>query len=192
MRLFVAVELAPAVAERLDAFGSELQRRTAALSPHARVTWIPVGRLHLTVRFIGEVDDAQAAAIGAALGPSLEVPGFELGFEGAGAFPSRGAPRVLWAGISQGLEALKVLEREVSTRLATCGIAREDRPYAPHLTLARVREGARLRVAPLFEGLADSSFGTMPVDAITLFHSRLSPRGPTYVPVQRTSLHGRT
>ena len=65
---------------------------------------------------------------------------------------------------------------------------RSRRPYSPHLTLARVREAAGLRSASLLDGLEDRSLGTTRIDAITLFQSRLSPKGPTYVPLLRTSL----
>lgn len=186
------MELDPAIAHRLGAFGAELRQRTAAMSPDARVTWIPPERLHLTVRFIGEVDEPRAAAIAAVLKSPLAVSAFELDFAGAEAFPARGAPRVLWAGIARGVEGLKALEREVSDRLTTCGVPPDDRAYRPHLTLARVREGSRLRRDPLFDGIGESRFGTMPVDAITLFHSRLSPKGPTYTPLQRTHLANAT
>jgi 2'-5' RNA ligase len=187
VRLFVAVELAPAIAHALAAFEGDLQRRITALFPQARLTWVPAERLHLTVRFIGEVDDA--ANIAAALSPPLATRAFEVEFTGAGAFPARGTPRVLWAGVSKGVDELTALEQEVSERLLGAGVAREDRPYRPHLTLARVREGSRLKAAPLFDGIANTRFGAMPADAITLFHSKLSPKGPTYVALQRTALH---
>jgi 2'-5' RNA ligase len=83
------------------------------------------------------------------------------------------------------------LEREVGARLAPCGFPPEDRPYRPHLTLARVREPEGLRTAPLVEGLADRTLGTARIAAITLFESRLSPKGPAYAPRARTALsHG--
>ena len=81
-------------------------------------------------------------------------------------------------------------ETDVSDRLAGCGVPRKDRRYRPHLTLARVRDAADLRAGMLLNGLIDRAFGRTLVDAITLFESRLSPRGPTYVPRQRTPLHG--
>ena len=112
--------------------------------------------------------------------------------EGAGAFPPRGAPRVLWAGVGEGADAVCSLEREVSERLAARGVEREDRPYRPHLTLARVRDPSGLRSGPLFENLADRRFGATSVDAITLFQSRMSPKGSTYVSLQRTPLRRRT
>ena len=111
--------------------------------------------------------------------------------EGAGAFPPTGAPRVLWAGIGGGTGAISALEQEVSERLAACGVEREDRPYRPHLTLARVLDASGLRSGPLLEKLTDRRFGATPVDAIRLFQSRTSPKGLTYVSLQRTPLRRR-
>src|SRR5439155_1260078 len=88
----------------------------------------------------------------------------------------------------QASQAALDLENAVGARLAPLAFECEDRPYAPHLTLARVREAGGLRPIPLFEGLAEQSIGTTKVDAITLFQSKLSPKGPTYVAMQRTPL----
>src|SRR5207302_1775918 len=124
-------------------------------------------------------------AICGALEPPVSISPFDLTLAGAGAFPKRGAPRVLWAGVTAGREELLLAEREISSRLATLGIPEEERAYSPHLTLARVREPAGLRSARLLEGLTDKRFGTVRIDAITLFHSKLSPKGPTYTPLLR-------
>jgi 2'-5' RNA ligase len=188
VRLFVAVELDAGVAQKLAEFSDELRRRAMSLAPGARMTWVGPGQLHVTVRFIGEADAAQAAAIAAALQPELPVKTFDMIVEGAGAFPPTGAPRVLWAGITGGAGELSALEQEVSERLGACGVEREDRPYRPHLTLARVRDASGLRSKPLFEKLAGRGFGTTPVEAITLFQSRTSPQGATHMPLQRTPL----
>jgi 2'-5' RNA ligase len=142
----------------------------------------------VTSRFIGEVNDVKAAVIAGALLQELSVQSFDFVIEGAGAFPERGAPRVLWAGIASGREGLVAVEAEVSERLAACGLEREDRPYRPHITLARVREPAGLRSAALFETLADRRFGTSRVEAITLFQSRTSPKGAVHTPLYRTPL----
>jgi len=92
---------------------------------------------------------------------------------------------VLWVGVVAGREELLLAEREISSRLATLGIPEEERAYSPHLTLARVREPAGLRSARLLEGLTDNRLGTVRIDAITLFHSKLSSKGPTYTPLLR-------
>lgn len=192
MRLFVAVEIDPSVTQALADFGAALRRKARDLAPDARIGWVGTEQLHVTSRFIGEVNDARAAAIAGALLQELAVTPFDLVVKGAGAFPERGAPRVLWAGIAAGREGLVAVEAEVSARLAACGVDREDRPYRPHVTLARVREPAGLRSAALFETLADRRFGTSRVEAVTLFQSRTSPKGAVYTPLHRTSLGRRT
>ncbi len=192
MRLFVAAEIGERLADRAVELIRELQKRTADAAPRARLTWLAVNRLHITIRFIGEVDDVRAAAIVAALQPPLDVPPFDLTLAGVGVFPKSGPPRVVWTGIEQGRDDLIALERELSSRLTTLAKAPEGRPYSPHLTLARVREAAGLRPASLLEGLEDRSLGTTRIDATTLFQSRLSPKGPTYVPLSRTALGRRT
>jgi len=183
VRLFVGVDVGPQVAEAFTAVSDELRARASSLAPRARITWVPADRAHVTVRFIGHVDDAAAGTITAVLAPPLAVTPFDLAVRGVGAFPPSGSPRVIWAGLAGGVEPLTDVEREVSARLETCGIARVERPYHPHLTVARVKEGGGLRARALLEGLTERPFGTTRVEAITLFESRLSPKGPTYVPL---------
>jgi 2'-5' RNA ligase len=188
VRLFVAVAIDAATHARVGEVIGDLQRAATAHAPRARITWIPPERLHLTVRFIGDVDEARAAAIGAALKAPFATQAFDLLLGGIGAFPPSGPPRVVWAGIAQGARELGELEREVSERLAACEVPNADRPFRPHLTLARVRDAAGLRTGRLLEGLRDRDLGRTRVDAITLFQSRLSPEGPTYVQLQSTPL----
>ena len=121
MRLFVAVEIDPQVVAKLAQCVDELRQRVQARAPDARVTWVPPDRLHVTVRFIGETDEVQSKRIASALAPAADIEPFELACHGVGAFPERGAPRVLWAGISAGADGLAALEQEVSARLAACG-----------------------------------------------------------------------
>ena len=188
MRLFVAVEIDQSVTQALADFSAALRRKAQALAPRARIGWVSPEQLHVTSRFIGEVNDEKAASVAGALLEQLAVQPFDLVMQGAGAFPERGAPRVLWAGIAAGREGLVAVEAEISARLALCGIEREERAYHPHVTLARVREPAGLRPAALFATLADRRFGTSRVEAITLFQSRTSPKGAVYTPLHRTPL----
>jgi 2'-5' RNA ligase len=190
VRLFVAAEIGEAVAVRAAELSRELQQRAADAAPSAKVTWIPADRLHLTVRFIGEVDDVRAAAIRDALEAPLGIAPFSLTLAGAGAFPTGGAPRVLWAGVATGRDELLLAEREITLRLASIGVPADQRAYSPHLTLARVRDPAGLRSPRLLDGLTDTTLGTVRIDAITLFHSKLSPKGPTYTPLLRIRLGG--
>jgi 2'-5' RNA ligase len=185
MRLFIAADIGDALAARALELIGELRKRAEHHAPGARVTWLAAGRLHITLTFIGEVDDARGAAIAAALTPPIPGEPFELTLEGTGAFPKSGPSRVLWAGVGRGRDELIAAQRHVSARLMPLGVPLEERPYSPHLTLARVREASGLRPAALFDGLLDRRLGTTRIDAITLFQSKLSPNGPTYVPLLR-------
>lgn len=187
MRLFTAIELGDAVRGKVTAITSALRARVEQTASRARVTWIGEERLHLTVRFIGEVEAPLAERIISALRLPLPLSPFTIGFGRLGAFPARGAPRVIWIGIAEGRDAVVRVESAISERLLDLGIPKEDRPYGPHLTLARIREPAGLRAASLFEGLTPN-LGQARVDAITLFQSKLSPKGPTYTALERTPL----
>ena len=188
MRLFVAVTVDAGPLDAVQALAGELRRRAGDLAPGARITWIPAERMHLTVRFIGQVDGPGAERVTAALAPALPQPPFRMTLGGAGVFPERGAPRVLWVGVQAGAAELRTVARTVTDRLAVVGVAPEDRGFSPHLTLARVRDAAGLRSRAWLSSLESAPLGTTRVDAITLYESRLSPKGPTYVPLQRSPL----
>jgi 2'-5' RNA ligase len=190
MRLFVGIEIAPAVVTATIELVAQLQAASATLAPRSRITWVTPERLHITIRFIGHVNDARADEVRALLAPPLALDPFDLTIAGVGTFPPKGPPRVVWAGLDEGRDQLLALEPTVSERLARAGVPREERPYNPHLTLARVRDAAGLRSAPLVGSVRDIRLGTTTVDAITLFESRLSPNGPTYVGLARTPLVG--
>lgn len=191
MRLFIAAEIGPTIAAAAGQLVEELRLRTVRLAPQAKVTWIPPERLHLTVRFIGSTDDERYRAIQRVLESPIDVAPFVLAIAGIGSFPKSGPPRVIWAGVSSGRDRLDEIEREVTARLEKVGIEPEDRAYSPHLTLARVRWAAGLKAAVLLERHRDTPLGSTRVQAITLLESRLSPKGPTYVPLMHTPL-GRT
>jgi 2'-5' RNA ligase len=192
VRLFVGVALDSSAAAAIGDFVDALRRRTADAAPRARVTWVRQEQLHVTVRFIGNVDEAVAQAVSHALAPPIGVPPFDLEIGGTGTFPERGAPRVFWAGIASGTLSLAAAEREITGRLSGCGIDPESRPYHPHITLGRVKVPTGLRAAELLAGVTDRRFGASRVDAITLFQSVPSPKGHTYVALQPTPLAWRT
>jgi RNA 2',3'-cyclic 3'-phosphodiesterase len=188
MRLFTGIELDAAVVSAAGELVAELARRCNRLAPRARVAWIVPERMHITVRFIGHQNDEVCTRVRAALDDPMPVPPFTLTIGGLGAFPPRGSPRVLWVGLSGDLDRLHAVERAVTARLARVGVVPEDRPYSPHLTLGRVKEPGGLKALPLFQGVSDIALGRTSVEAITLFESRVSSKGPTYIPLQRTAL----
>ena len=187
--MFVAVEIGTKVQAVASRVIDELKRRTVQIAPRARVAWVKPGLLHLTVRFIGEVDADRTEQILGALGVPLRARAFDLTFAGAGTFPPGRPPRVIWAGIREGLKEIKEVEREVRSRLE--GLLPpdgDDRAYNPHLTLGRVKNPSGLRPAALLDGLEAAVLGVVRVGAVTLFESRLSASGPTYVVLRRTEL----
>ena len=189
MRLFVGIEISPAAVNATTELIAELRAARTTLAPRSRIAWVTAERLHITVRFIGHVDDRRADEIRAVLAPPLALDPFDLTIAGVGTFPPKGPPRVVWAGLTVGSAELIAIESTVSERLVRAGVPREERTYNPHLTLARVRDAAGLRPAS-FAGFGEIGLGTTSVDAITLFESRLSPKGPTYAALARTPLVG--
>jgi 2'-5' RNA ligase len=165
-----------------------LKRRTEQRAPHARVSWVKPEHLHLTVQFIGPVDTALGERIWMALAPPLRAPAFDLTIERTGTFPPNRPPRVIWAGIGKGIDNLRSVEREVRARLDGLLHPTDERDYHPHLTLGRVKSPAGLRPVLLLEGLESHVFGVVRVSAVTLFESRLSSSGPTYIALGRSEL----
>jgi RNA 2',3'-cyclic 3'-phosphodiesterase len=188
VKLFVAVEIGQEVQHAASRVIEELRRRTGQSAPRARVTWVKPEQLHITVRFIGHVDAAMSERLLAALERPLDVPAFSLAIEGTGTFPPKRPSRVIWAGVTVGLDQLREVEREVGVRLEPLISSVIDRDYHPHVTLGRVKIPVGLRPAVLLEGLEDTGFGVVQVGAVTLFESRLSSTGPTYVALGRTEL----
>jgi 2'-5' RNA ligase len=188
MRLFVAIDTGPDVAAAIGAIVAELKPRAARLAPQSRLTWASPERVHITLRFIGEVDDERARAITRVLERGVPLLPFNVDVGGLSAFPEQGQPRVLWVGLTAGLESVRRLEDLVSARLEQADVAREARPFHPHITLARVRDAAGLRPSVLFHELADASLGTVAVSSYTLCESRQSSRGTEYIPLVRSRL----
>jgi 2'-5' RNA ligase len=188
VRLFIALDVGAAIQRAAAGVSDELKQRAARVAPRARVSWVKPERMHVTVRFIGEADEPQRAAILSALAPALSASTFDLTIQGIGSFPPGRPPRVLWAGVAAGLEALRAVEREVAARLDGLPIPRTAGDYNPHLTLARVKHPAGLRAETLCAGLENVVLGTVAVEAVTLFESRRSSTEPVYVAHGRTPL----
>jgi len=180
MRLFVAVELSAEVRAAAARLVDELRQRCHRVAPRARVSWVPTERMHLTLRFIGEADQTRTRAIEQVLTPPFHARPFEIVLAGAGVFPGAGPPRVIWAGVLTGQDALTALCQEVSARLASVGVPDEPRPFSAHLTLGRVREPAGLRTRSMLEGLTHRALGGSLVTDAVLFESRSGGQGPEY------------
>ena len=184
MRTFIAIELGDAIRERL----AHAQERLRAC--RCGVKWVRPEQIHLTVKFLGEIDEGAAADVAAAMAAAAEgVGGLDLRVAGLGAFPPRGAPRVVWAGIEEPSGRLATLHKRLDLELEKLGIERETRPFHPHATLGRVKDrraGRPLRA--LIDTQRTAEFGARTVDDMVLLRSVLSPTGPTYTPLHRQPL----
>ncbi len=168
VRLFVAVDLPAGVREGLVALCGGV--------PGAR--WVDPDQLHLTLRFIGEVDGGQFRDIATALG-AVGGPPFDLRLDGLGHFPPRGAPRVLWVGVERS-EPLRSLRSRIESALADLGIAREGRKFAPHITLARLKGTPPARVGRFFEDHPLFRAPPFTVESFRLYSSTLGRRGASH------------
>src|SRR6185503_14853417 len=132
MRLFVAVDLSE---EARRAMAAEQKRIAAALGGRqTSVKWVRPEHMHLTLVFLGSVDEARAGAVVDAIGRDVDAAPFDMVFDGVGVFPPHGEPRVLWTGVRQGAAELVTLHRELGQRAGALGIALDERAFHPHLT----------------------------------------------------------
>jgi 2'-5' RNA ligase len=188
VRLFAGIEVDDAVRERAAAIA---QSAREALDAALAIRWVPPQNLHITLWFFGEVPERAAADILNAIERPFFEPSFEMHVAGLGAFPQAGIPRLLWLGIETGRASLTELHADLATRLRPLGFEPERRPMSPHMTLGRVkgvRAGARpLQLRALWRDLPADA-GICRVRTLTLFRSRLSPKGAAYEALVRVPL----
>ncbi|GBD11989.1 RNA 2',3'-cyclic phosphodiesterase [bacterium HR23] len=179
LRLFVALELPEAVQQALASTWAPLRQAERG------VKWVPPQGIHLTLKFLGEVAEARLPLLEGPLARVAQGSApLRLRVGQAGAFPSLSAPRVLWAGLEGDLEPLARLQQAVEEALVPLGFPQEERPFTPHLTLGRVRDGlSPLERRRLGRAVAqvlpppDLSFG---VGHLSLMQSTLTPQGAVY------------
>lgn len=165
IRLFAGIELPDDVRHKLGGLACGL--------PGAK--WVPVENLHVTLRFIGDIDEGKARDIDAALG-GVRAAAFDLALKEIGFFGPARAPRVLWAGVERGA-ALNGLHAKVEKAVVEAGIAPEGRKFKPHITLARFRERPPSRLGDYISGNGMFHAGPFAVERFTLFSSQLKPGG---------------
>jgi len=166
--LFVGIDLPSAIDDHLAFVGGGI--------PGAR--WLDTDQLHITLRFIGEVDGGMQRRIEAAL-ERVEHPVFSLSVAGVGAFPPRGEPRTLWAGVDD-TAPLQALHERIERTLVRLGLDPEARNYTPHISLARLRRSPSRKVAEFMQHHALLRTASFEVDSFSLYSSVLSPRGSKY------------
>ena len=183
MRLFVALQIPAEVREAFSKLADELRQIEGAAGRSAP-GWVRTENLHVTLKFIGETLPDKLGAIRAALSSVKSNQDVTLDFRGLGFFPNEKWPRVFWAGMETSLN-LKPLAIDVDQSLEKVGIARETRPFAPHLTLARFEPpGVTEHLRAAIQKNAGRSFGLYRASAFHLIESELKPSGAEYTTVQ--------
>lgn len=175
MRVFLATEV-PAAARRL--IRDLIERESEKALP---VKWVAFENLHITLKFLGEIDEGKKGKITPAIAAVCQRHRpFTVILEGLGCFPGPRNPRVLWVGVEQGAAAVGALAAELEEALARFGFDKEGR-FHPHLTIGRVKRPCRV------EGLLESKIRTDPfeVASVVLFSSTLRPEGPSYDELER-------
>lgn len=192
MRIFLGIDLDSQVRAQIDHFIEGMQ----GFAPDAR--WMRSESLHITLKFIGEQTPAQVEAIAGSL-RRVQASAFNLSVSGYGFFPTAKAPRVFWIGVSP-VPELAALAASIDATTSETGIPREERPFSPHLTLARGGAGGRSGSPKWRKGdtqnaifvtlqkrlatIQELSFGTMTAREFILYQSRLSPTGSKYTKLQ--------
>lgn len=178
MRLFYALELP-----------SDIQTALGRLqSPDARdYRWVDPALMHLTLAFLGEQPEDQLSVL-QRIGSDVASVSHEgvLRLGKAGSFGSRRAPRVLWIDLDGDVEALIGVQSRLAEQLGRAGFPLEDRPFAPHVTLARRRDGAQ--GGPPNSWPPEVPHAAIALDELALMQSRLSPRGPSYTPLAKFAI----
>ncbi len=179
MRLFVAIDLPVGIKEQLAVMSCGL--------PGAR--WVRSEQLHLTLRFIGEVDSVLFHAIREALSLVGATP-FSMQLDGVGYFPPRKKPRVVWAGIRENPDLVRLRNR-IESALVRTGLAPEQRKFSPHITLARLNRTPSSRVGRYLEDHALFRSPEFRVDRFLLYSSVLGRNGASHRVEEEYPLSGR-
>jgi RNA 2',3'-cyclic 3'-phosphodiesterase len=189
-RVFVAIPLPEPAVERVT---SLVEAVRGAADPGARdVRWVRLDGLHLTLRFIGPIEEDRLPAVREAMDVVARgIAPFDVAIDGAGAFPSVGRPRALWLGVTRGDDRLAAAASALDDALAPIGLELSDRPYRAHLTLARA-DG--VRAAPnVARRLVDAAAGLelqFMVTELVLFESVQGGGPARYVRLNAAPMSG--
>jgi 2'-5' RNA ligase len=187
LRVFCAVELPEEVRDAAATHAARLRRDF----PEARASWARAASLHVTLKFLGEVERARVATLSRASAAAVEgFAPFSLSVEEAGTFPPRGAARVLWLGVRDESGGLTRLQRRLEAECEASGFPSESRAFKPHLTIARLR--ASKDALPISDAHRRETFGpySFKVSELVVMRSELGPGGSRYTPLSRHGLRG--
>ena len=179
IRAFIAIELPDAASDALSSVQGGLRAER-----HPYVKWVDPGGIHLTLKFLGNIDAGKVLAITDAIARAAQgVSPFRLKLGGLGAFPNPRRPNVIWVAVTGDVERLASLQRGIDRLLVPLGFSPESRPFTAHLTLGRLREGAsageRQRIGEFLATVQPEEVH-FEVGEVSLMRSTLTPSGALY------------
>jgi len=168
-RLFVAIDLPESTKQFL-----------VDLDPNIRgVRWTDATQVHLTLSFFGDVPEDVDLALREKLS-AIQFGAFFLPITGAGTFPPKGPPKIIWIGVGRGHPHLFQVHKRVQEAALAAGIEPELRPWHPHITIARCRDVAPQSIRKFLQSNVDLDAGMIRVEAFHLYSSKLTPAGPIH------------
>jgi len=176
MRLFVAIDMPAEIKEILTGLRVDMPG----------VRWVPPEQLHLTLLFLGEIAPESLDRLCNRLA-AIALPPFRLTFDRTGCFPHHGSPKILWAGVKQ-QPALAGLARRIREAAEICGILTDEKPFAPHITLARVKQPTACNAAGFINRLISAKKLSIPVRNFILYQSRLTQQGALHDAIRQFPL----
>ncbi len=188
MRCFIAIEIPDAIQALLLCVQEELKRNIRGAS------WVKRGNIHLTLRFLGDVAPNQISTIKNAIEKvANRRPPFSMKIGGIGAFPNPTRPRIIWAGVKTGANEVVAISKEIDAGLGQHGFGRDEKPFRPHLTLARVKRRINLKpLVDVFQQYDTINGATLIVDQIRVVRSELRQSGAIYTPLETCRFSSRS
>lgn len=184
-RIFIAID----ISEEAKAGIAKLTGELKADFPQVRVSWEKPEKIHLTLKFLGDIDESRLADLKEAVKETArEFAAFPVRVENTGCFPSPKKARILWLGMEDETGSLPKLQEKLEQEAAKIGFAKEARPFKAHLTVARLREPQRSR--ELVEKFLQTHFEpvSFEVSEIVIYESKLQPAGSVYSVVEKRKL----
>lgn len=189
MRTFIAVDFPPNTLEKI----ADITGFFKTLTPEKTLKWVETENLHLTIKFLGEIDEQTAAQVKRTLSVALkDQHSFEIEISGLGMYPNKNKPRVIWLGIT-GAGPLADIYKVTNHELAKLEIQPEQRPFSPHLTIARIRRNtdhkAAQQIGEILSKYQVDPLGTITITQVHLYQSDLTPSGPIYTRLHSVNLN---
>ncbi len=180
-RIFIAIDISGEAKQFVLEYSSTLRGQW----PELRIGWEPAEKLHITLRFLGDADQAKVAdIIRAATDAVAYIPEFHVAITGTGVFPGKRRPRVLWLGVEDKTGILEEIKSNLDHAFEKIDYSREGRPFRPHLTIARLRQPEQSRKLAEFHLNSDVGPIGFVVSNVSVYSSRLEPAGSIHTIVK--------